>query len=107
MVANGEKKVKATKAKAPKVAKERKPREPRDVTQSKCMGYAPTTKIQLGVDKEGGKYSPKNNPNKGVAGEKFALFKDGMTIGQARAAGVRPMDIRAAFRKKYISLIAA
>ncbi len=94
-------------AKAPKVPKERKPREPRDVTQSKIMGYDPKTKIQLQANAEGVKYGPKNNPLKKGAGEKFSLFKDNMTIAQARAAGVRPMDIRGAYRKKYIDLIAA
>ncbi len=91
-------------AEKPKPApKEAKPAAPKTVA-----GHALTAVINLGVNKEGKKYGPDNNPKRAgsAAATRFALYKDGQTIEAALKAGLRSDDI--AFdshdTRKFISI---
>ncbi len=70
--------------------KESKPAAPRTVA-----GHALTAIITLGVNKDGKKYGPDNNPKRAgsAAATRFAVYKDGMTIDAALKAGVTSGDI--------------
>lgn len=73
-----------------------------------CGGVPVTTKIVLGVDKEGNKYGPKNNPKrKGSATHgRFEKYKDNMTVAKALEAGVTPGDIRWDLKQGFIKAAA-
>jgi len=99
---------KKTEAKAPKEKKEK---------EKKVAGFATSAVITLGesdeLDKEGKptgskvKYGAKNNPKRGASAERFAKYKDGMTIQKALDAGLTGADIAHDLKKKFISIKAA
>jgi hypothetical protein len=73
-----------------KPAAEKKPAAPKTVA-----GHPMNAKISLGANKDGKKYGPDNNPKRAnsASATRFALYKDGMTITEALAAGLRSDDI--------------
>jgi hypothetical protein len=80
----------ATDTKPAKPPKEVKPQAPRSIA-----GHPLTAVISFGVNKEGKKYGPDNNPKRAgsSAAARFTLYKEGMTLEQALKAGVRSDDI--------------
>lgn len=92
-------KKKAPKAnkKAAKATGERKPRAaviPRDAI------------IRMGADAEGNAYGPKNNPTRkgSKVFDRFAKYKDGMTVEKAVAAGIHRADIPYHQEQGFITL---
>lgn len=87
-------------AKPAAVAKEPKapagPRAPK--------GYGLEDKIHFGKNAEGKAYGPGNNPKRPNSGShtRFALYKDGQTIGAALDAGVETADILWDANHKFI-----
>lgn len=68
-----------------------KPEKPKTVG-----GFALTAKISLGQNGEGKKYDGgDNNPKRkgSKSFDKFAKYKDGMTVEQAAAAGITGADL--------------
>ena len=63
-------------------------------------------KITLGADKEGNRYGPDNNPKRegSASAARFALYQDGMTVGEAMEAGVTRGDINWDAKHDYISV---
>lgn len=88
-------------AKAPKEKAPPKPKQPRTKMISK---FPYSSKIFLNNDKDGKKYGNENNPKRGTAATRFNLYKDGMTLDQAVAAGIKPADIAWDSKKGWIRL---
>jgi len=67
--------------------------------------FAPTAKISFGKDGEGNAYNAKdNNPKRaGSKGaERFAKYKDGMTVEEATKVGITAADLKWDTDKKFI-----
>lgn len=62
--------------------------------------------ITLGQNAEGVAYGPDNNPKKGKAADRFALYRDGMTIGEAKEAGLTSADFHWDIERGLISVSA-
>jgi hypothetical protein len=61
--------------------------------------------IKLGSDKEGVKYGAENNPKRGEATSgKFNIYKEGMTVADALAAGLTRSDLRRDRRRGFIEI---
>lgn len=67
-------------------------------------GYALTAKITFGKDKEGKSYGPTNNPKGGKAAARFALYRDGQTVQQAKDAGVAGADLKWDVSKGFVKI---
>lgn len=70
-------------------------------------GFALTAKITLGKNAEGKAYDGKDNNPKRKASksfEKFAKYKNGMTVQQAVDAGLTGADLSWDTRHKFISI---
>lgn len=72
------------------------PKGPRNVAQNAT--------IKLGSDKEGKSYGPEHNPKKpgSATHGRFALYRDGMTISEAVAAGITSADLDYDAKKGFI-----
>ena len=69
----------ATEAKAPRA--------------KRIQGYGYDTRISYGSDSEGKRYgAEENNPKRGGAAKRFALYAKGPTIQEALDAGTKPED---------------
>lgn len=68
--------------------------------------YDPTSKISFGKDKEGKLYGKDNNPKRAgsAAHGRFALYKDGQTIAEAKEAGVTAGDINWDAKQGFIKI---
>lgn len=68
--------------------------------------YKPEAKITLLADKDGNPYGKDNNPKRqgSKAGERFALYVNGMTVDQAIAAGLTRADLDFDVQKKFIDI---
>lgn len=74
-------------------------RGPRDVD--------PTSKIKLGIDKDGKAFHATNNNPKREgtkAAERFALYKNGMTVAQAMEVGVKPRHLTKDVAKGFVTI---
>jgi hypothetical protein len=89
-------------AKAPAAPKE--PKAPREKTVAK---QPLTARIMLKNDKEGKKFGADNNPKRGTAAKRFALYRDNMTIKEALDAGVKAEDISWDAKKGWIGFATA
>lgn len=65
-------------------------------------------KITLLNDPEGTAYGPDNNPKRSgtESAKRFALYRNGMTVGQAKEAGVTSGDISWDAKKGFIEVAA-
>lgn len=70
----------------------------------KASKFGDEAVITLGSDKEGKKYGPDNNPKRGKAADRFAKYADGMTVKQAKEAGVTGGDVEWDADHNYISV---
>jgi len=70
-------------------------------------GLDKTKKIELQKDGEGNKFGKENNPKRAgsASAERFALYKDGMTVEEALNAGVTSTDINHDVGKGFIKLV--
>lgn len=68
-----------------KAKTETKPAKPAKVARYAPGGWADDAKIKVLV---------KGNPKKGDSAKRFALYKPGMTVAKAKAAGVGAGDLR-------------
>jgi hypothetical protein len=84
----------------PKPAEAKADKKPRE----KKSQFAADQKITMGVDKEGKKYGSGHNPKRGKAAERFAKYKDGMTVKQALDAGLTSGDLNWDTARKLISI---
>ena len=52
--------------------------------------------IRMKTDKDGKHYGPKNNPKRegSSASERFAKYREGMTVKAAKEAGITASDVR-------------
>lgn len=68
--------------------------------------FAPTSKISFGKDKDGEPYGKDNNPKRAGSGAhtRFALYKDGQTIAEAKEAGVTAGDINWDAKQGFIKI---
>ncbi len=66
---------------------------PREKVERKVAGYSKKARITLGVDEDGKPYGKTNNPKRGKSAQRFELYRNGMTIEQALAAGLSSADI--------------
>lgn len=68
--------------------------------------FKPDMKITLLSDKDGKVYGKDHNPKRAgsKAGERFALYVNGMTVDQALAAGLTRGDLDFDAQKKFISI---
>ena len=68
--------------------------------------YQPDAKITLLKDKEGATYGPDNNPKRAgtESANRFALYKNGMTVKDALDAGVRSADIDWDVKHEFIKV---
>ena len=73
-------------AKEKKAKRAPPPREPK---------HAPTGIITLGADDKGVKYGAENNPKKAgsASAKRFALYRDGMTVAEAKEVGLNGSDL--------------
>lgn len=62
--------------------------------------------IHFAKDANGKAYGPDNNPRRpgSKAYDMFVLYRDGMTVKEAQAAGIKPVDIRWDEREGRITL---
>lgn len=91
----------------PKAKKTRAPKEKStDPAQPKAERYNREHKIRLLSNAEGVQYGPENNPKRAgsASHDRFALYKDGMTIGAAIEAGVKSEDIAWDVKKGFIEI---
>lgn len=75
--------------------------------EKKIAGFATTAKISFGKDKDGKSYDTNdNNPKRAgtKSGDRFAKYKDGMTLEQAVAAGVTAADVKWDLGKGFIKV---
>jgi len=79
---------------------------PAEKKSRKLSGHDPKSTIHFGSDKEGKKYGPTNNPKRegSASADRFALYKEGMTIEEALTAGVRSVDIGWDVSKGFITI---
>jgi hypothetical protein len=72
----------------------------------KATPFPDNAKIRMGVDKDGKKYGPKNNPKRAgsASAERFELYKDGMTYKTFREKGGLLEDLRwdSAENRKFV-----
>lgn len=68
--------------------------------------YASTSKISFGKDKDGKAYGGENNPKRAGSGAhtRFALYKDGMTIAEAKEVGITAGDINWDAKQGFIKI---
>ena len=64
----------------------------------------PESVIHMGKDESGKKYGPDHNPRRPGTdcGTRFVSYKDGMTVSEARAAGLTAADVRSDSDEGYI-----
>lgn len=77
-----------------------------DESKRRLGGMPYTSTITFGTDKDGNRFSAANNPKRGTASRRFALYEEGMTIREALDAGVKPTDINWDRKKGYIRITA-
>lgn len=68
--------------------------------------HAPTSKITMGKDEENKTYGKDNNPKREgtKSAERFANYKDGMTVQAAKDAGLKDGDFDNDLKKGFISI---
>lgn len=68
--------------------------------------YADTAVISLGTDKDGKSYGADNNPKRAgsKSHDRFAAYKDGMTVAEAKAAGITASDLAYDAKNEFISI---
>lgn len=76
----------------------------KEVKEKLVAGKPLSAKILFGKDKEGKSYGKDNNPKRRKAGERFALYTDGMTVQKALDAGISAADIAWDVGKGFITL---
>lgn len=69
----------------------------------KIRGFERTATISFGRGYDAGE----NNPKRGGAAKRFALYREGMTVQKALDAGVNVGDISHDLKKGFIKLAAA
>lgn len=71
--------------------------------------YKPSSIITLLADKDGNPFGPENNPKRegSKAGDRFKLYRNGMTVEAAIAAGLTRADIDFDVQKKFIAVTEA
>lgn len=96
----------AKKEKAPAAAEAKKDTTPKERAPAGPRGVPQDATIHMLSDKSGKPYGVDNNPKRaGTAGhERFAKYTDGMTVGEAIAAGVWAADIKWDLDKKFIEV---
>jgi hypothetical protein len=74
-----------------------------------AAGFVYTAKISLQTDPEGKQYGNDNNPKRAGsnAHKLFAIYKDGMTVGDAIAAGSRASALKYDLDHGYIKISVA
>ena len=60
--------------------------------------------ISLKSDADGKVYGAENNPKRGKSAERFSLYKEGMTVGEAREVGIYAADLGNDIQKGFISI---
>lgn len=97
-----DKKAPAT-AKTPSEAKAPAPRGPKDMDVKSTIHFGRKTDPETKVETA---YGPKNNPKRDgtKAADRFALYKEGMTVEKALAAGVKARHIRRDSAKGFIEV---
>lgn len=100
---------KEVKEKKPKAAKEPKePKQPKAPAEKRATPkkYFDNAVIRFAEDKNGNLYGPDNNPRRvgSMHYDKFGGLRDGMTIGEAKAAGIGTTHIRYFDEKAWISV---
>lgn len=61
--------------------------------------------LHFGVDKDGKAYSAENSPKKGdTTKERWAKYRDGMTLSEALAAGLTRSNVRKDRRAGFITI---
>ena len=69
----------------------------------KIQGNAYDTRISYGLDGEKKRYgADENNPKRGGAAKRFALYSNAKTIQDALTAGMKPEDIGYDLKKGFI-----
>lgn len=86
--------------------KNKKPAEKKEGTPRAAKKYTGEMKITLLTDKDDKPYGPKNNPKRegSKSADRFALYKNGMTVDQFVAAGGLYADVVYDVDKKFISV---
>jgi hypothetical protein len=87
---------------ATKMAKEAKPKAEKKPREKKIAKHVLSARFSLGTDSEGKPYGKDNNPKRGTAAPRFALYRNNMTIQQALDAGLKPADISWDAKMKFI-----
>lgn len=74
--------------------------------EKKPPKYPDDAKIVLLNDKEGKQYGPNNNPKRSgsASAQRFALYKNGMTVKSAREAGVTTADIDWDVKRGFVKI---
>ena len=96
-----------TDTKAPTTANESKPKAETAAPAEKKFGsFTADQKISLQADKEGRKYGSDNNPKRAgsKSADRFALYKDQMSVAEAIAAGVTVGDLNYDTDKGFIKI---
>lgn len=83
------------------------PKEPKAPRERTVAKQPLTARILLKNDKEGKKYGADNNPKRGTAAKRFALYRDNMTIKEALDAGVKAEDVSWDAKKGWIGFATA
>ena len=78
--------------------------KPREYTRASIAGHPANAKIKLLTDKDGKKYGKANNPKRGKVADRFALYKDGMTLKRFVELGGKPSDVAWDSDKGYIAV---
>lgn len=79
---------------------------PENKASTKYGPFELSQKISLQKDKEGKAYGKDNNPKRdgSKAAEVFSLYKDGMTVQEAKDAGIPSADIKFNNDKGYLKV---
>lgn len=69
--------------------------------------FAETSVIKFGADKDGKSYGPEHNPKKpgSASADRFAKYRDGMTVKEALDAGVIRGDLDHDTKKGFITIV--
>ncbi len=86
-------------------AKNTEATETSDAAKREVVRIGENDIIHFGTDKEGNAYSADNSPKKGEGTkERWAKYRDGMTLSEAIAAGLTRSNVRKDRRAGFITI---